>query len=106
MYCENRRIDKVFLHLGKNFVIPLKDVIAIIDAETAFKSDDTKDFFNIAKEEGFICDIVKDDIKSYIITERVEKEKNNNKGVRKSIIYTSNISPDTLYKRAGFVDNL
>lgn len=96
----------MFLHLGKNFVIPLKDVIAIIDAETAFKSSDTKEFFNIAKEEGFIYDIVKDDIKSYIITERVEKDKKNSTKIRKSIIYSSNISSDTLYKRADFVDKI
>lgn len=96
----------MFLHLGKNFVVPLKDVIAIIDAETAFKSDDTKDFFNIAKEEGFIYDIVENDIKSYIITEKVEKDKNYSTKIRRSIIYSSNISSDTLYKRANFVDKI
>ncbi|MGF7060726.1 extracellular matrix regulator RemB [Brassicibacter mesophilus] len=96
----------MFLHLGKDFVIPLKDIIAIIDAETAFKSNDTREFFKIAEEEGFIHDIVKDGIKTYIITEKAEKDKNDGTEVRKSIIYSSNISSTTLYKRAGFIDNI
>ncbi|WP_066505230.1 extracellular matrix regulator RemB [Abyssisolibacter fermentans] len=89
----------MFLHLGKNFVIPIKDVIAIVDAEALSKSDDTKNFFKIAEEEEFIYKISDDDIKSYIITEKVIKDKKEKK-VRKSIIYCSNISTITLYKRA------
>jgi len=106
IYASSSRRDIVFLHLGKDYVIPLKDVIAIIDAETAFKSEDTKDFFKIAEEEGFINKIVKEGIKSYIITEKVEKDKNDGIEIRKSIIYCSNISTSTLYKRSGFIDNI
>ncbi|KNF07302.1 hypothetical protein CLPU_19c00380 [Gottschalkia purinilytica] len=96
----------MFLHLGKDFVIPLKDVIAIIDSESAFKSDTTKEFFKIAEEEGFIFNIVEEGIKSYVITERIEKGKNGSELARKSIIYSSNISATTLHKRAGFVDSI
>lgn len=96
----------MFLHLGKDFVIPIKDIISIIDAETSLKSKDTKNFFEIAKEEGFIYNIVDEGIKSYIITEKVEKDKRNSSDVRKSIIYTSNISSATLSKRANFTKNI
>lgn len=96
----------MFLHLGKNLVIPIKEVIAIIDAELAEKSEDTRNFLNIAKEEGFIYDVAEDDIKSYIITERIEKGKANSSEIRKSVIYSSNISSTTLLKRAGFIDNM
>lgn len=96
----------MFLHLGKNFVVPIKDIIAIIDAETALKSQDTKDFFEIANEEGFIYNIVNEGIKSYIITEKVEKDKIYGSSIRKSIIYTSNISSTTLSKRAEFNKNI
>jgi len=96
----------VFLHMGKNLAIPLKDIIAIIDAETAFKSNDTREFFKIAEEEGFIHNIVKEGIKTYIITEKSEKDKKDGTEVRKSIIYSSNISSTTLCRRAGFIDNI
>lgn len=96
----------MFLHLGKDFVVPIKDIIAIIDAETALKSKDTKDFFQIAKEEGFIYSIVNEGIKSYVITEKVQKDKVNGSDIRTSIIYTSNISSATLSKRAGFTKNV
>lgn len=95
----------MFLHLGRDFVIPIKDVIAIIDAES-LQSKDTKTFFEIAEEEGFIYRIVDKDIKSYIITEKVEKSKSKGEKIRKSVIYTSNISSSTLYKRANFIKNI
>lgn len=95
----------MFLHLGKNFVIPLKEVITIIDAESLI-SKDTKNFFKIAEEEGFIYNIVEEGIKSYIITEKNEKDKKSGENIRKSIIYCTNISSTTLYKRAGFIENI
>lgn len=96
----------MFLHLGKNLVIPIKELIAIIDADSVFKSEDTKNFLKVAQEEGFIYDVVEDNIKSYIVTEKIEKSKENSSNVRKSIIYSSNISSKTLLKRAGFLDNI
>ncbi|RKD31366.1 extracellular matrix regulator RemB [Thermohalobacter berrensis] len=92
----------MFLHLGKDCVIPLKDVIAIIDAQL-LKLKDTKEFIKIAEEEGFIKKISDKKIKSYIITEKVEKDKDTGDEIRRSIIYGSNISTSTLYKRAGMM---
>lgn len=96
----------MFLHVGKNLVIPLKELIAIIDAKSALDSKDTSDFLQVAKEEGFINDMAENDIKSYVIAEKLEKDKNNLSEIRKSIIYSSNISSTTLLKRAGFIDNI
>ncbi len=96
----------MFLHVGKNLVIPIEELIAIVDAESALKSEDTKSFLKIAGEEGFIYDIAEGKIKSYIITEKVEKDKDKLSDIRKSIIYSSNISSITLLKRAGFIDNI
>ncbi len=94
----------MFLHLGKKIVIPVKDIIAVIDAESSFNSKDTRDFINIAEEEGFIYKIVDDNIKSYIITEKVERDKEGH-DIRKSIIYCSNISSTTLCKRTSYLTN-
>lgn len=86
----------MFIHLGGDTVISLKDVISIMDIESSNLSNTTKEFLSIAEDEGFIQKISEDDPKSFILT-----EKNN-----KTIIYLSPISSITLYKRAGFIDNI
>jgi hypothetical protein len=86
----------MFLHIGGDVVIPIKNVIAILDIETTTISKDSKDFLRIAEEEGFIEAISEDLPKSYIITE-VEK---------KSKIYLSPISSITLQKRSGFIEEI
>lgn len=85
----------MFLHLGENVVVPLKEVIAIFDINST-TSIDTRHFLKIAEEEGFIKRITEDEPKSFILTERNKK----------SIIYLSPISSVTLVKRSGFVDEL
>ncbi|EYE88635.1 hypothetical protein Q428_06655 [Fervidicella metallireducens AeB] len=85
----------MFLHLGENVVIPLKEVIAIFDINST-TSIDTRQFLKTAEEEGFIKRITKDEPKSFVVTEREKK----------SIIYLSPISSVTLSKRSGFVDEL
>ncbi|OPZ94837.1 MAG: hypothetical protein BWY74_00237 [Firmicutes bacterium ADurb.Bin419] len=86
----------MFLHIGGDFVVPVKNVIAIMDLETTTLSKDTRDFLSIAEEEGFIESISDDIPKSFIITEIDKKSK----------IYLSPISSVTLQKRAGFVDGI
>ncbi|KRQ85938.1 hypothetical protein ABG79_02242 [Caloramator mitchellensis] len=83
----------MFLHLGENVVIPLKEVIAIFDI-TSTSSIDTKSFLKIAEEEGFVKRITNDEPKSFVLTERDKK----------SIIYLSPISSLTLAKRSCFID--
>ena len=86
----------MFLHLGGEFVIRLKDVISIMDLETTTISKITKEFLKTAEEEGFIINISDDIPKSYVITE-VDK---------KSKIYLSPISSVTLFKRAKYLDTI
>ena len=42
----------VFLHLGENIVVPVKDVIGIFDIDVARYSADTMQFLRMA-EDGF-----------------------------------------------------
>jgi ribosomal protein S8 len=86
-------VRMVFLHIGGDEVISLKNIIAIMDMDTTTISKDTKEFLRIAEEEGFIESISQDLPKSFIITE-VDK---------KSKIYLSPISSSTLQKRAGYI---
>jgi len=86
----------MFLHIGGEVVIPMKNVIAILDIENTTISKDTKEFLRIAEEEGFIEAISDDLPKSFIITECDKKSK----------IYLSPISSVTLQKRSGFIDGI
>lgn len=95
----------MLLHLGKESVIPLKEVIAIIDSKSALKSDYTKSFFERAVKEGNLVHLT-DEVKTYILTERIEKKNGNAKPTKKSIVYTSNISSTTLKKRSAFMDDM
>lgn len=81
----------MFLHLGENVVVPLKDIIGIFDFETTMYSTDTIQFLRMAEEDGFVERITKDSPKSFVVAE-VDK---------KSKIYLSPISSTTLTKRTG-----
>lgn len=96
----------MLLHLGKDAVIPLRDVIAIIDKKSAFESEETKNFFKNAKKNGDLKDITDDNIKTYILADKIVKGVDIDKNKSKHVIYTSNISSTTLKKRAGFIDNM
>ena len=86
----------MFLHIGGDFVIPVSNIIAIMDIDTTTISKDTKEFLKIAEEEGFIKSISDDLPKSFIITENDKKSK----------IYLSPISSVTLQKRASYINEL
>lgn len=81
----------MFLHLGENVVVPIKDVIGIFDIETSMYSTATIQFLRMAEEDGFVQRITKEKPKSFVIAE-VDK---------KSKIFLSPISSSTLTKRTS-----
>jgi hypothetical protein len=83
----------MFLHIGADIVIPLKNVIAILDMDTTTISKDTRDFLKTAEEEGFVESISNDLPRTFVITEQDKKSK----------IYLSPISSVTLQRRCGFI---
>ncbi|MDQ0151096.1 extracellular matrix regulator RemB [Eubacterium multiforme] len=85
----------MFLHLGENVVVPIKDVIGIFDLQATMYSSDTIQFLRMAEEDGFVERITKDKPKSFVIAE-VDK---------KSKIYLSPISSSTLTKRTDLEYN-
>ena len=50
----------MFLHLGENVVVPIKDVIGIFDLQTTMYSSDTIQFLRLAEEDGFVERITKE----------------------------------------------
>ena len=81
----------MFLHLGGDTVVALKDVIAIFDLDITSISKITREFLQTAEEEGFVINVSEDLPKSYVLAET------NNE----SRVYVSPISAATLLKRAG-----
>lgn len=96
----------MFLHLGGNVVVPLDNIIAIIDVASISKSKDSKAFFKLTEEEGFVLKISNEEPKSYVITEKIEKKNKGALKIIKTIIYYSPISSVTLQKRASFIDEI
>jgi hypothetical protein len=95
----------MFLHLGKNVIIHLEDVIAIIDLGSASDSEDTGNFIRTVREEGFVRSISNEEPKSMVITEKASgRNKKNKEG--SCIVYFSPISSMTLSRRAGFMNSI
>lgn len=81
----------MFLHLGENVVVPIKDIIGIFDLESTRYSSDTIQFLRLAEEDGFVERITNENPKSFVIAEVNKKSK----------IYLSPISSVTLAKRTN-----
>lgn len=79
----------MILHLGSDYIVPLQDVIAIIDAEAVSKSQDTKQFLERKMKDFMFSCCQHEEIKSYILA----KKKN------EFCVYASAISSQTLLKR-------
>ena len=92
----------MFLHLGGDFNVFVKDIVLIIDVETVKQSPDSEKFFLDLSDNSEIIKITKQDPKSVIITQSL-KNKSNLK--TKPIVYYSPISSLTLLKRAGFINS-
>ena len=82
--------DIMFLHVGGDYIISAKDIIAIMDIERTTVSNDTRNFLKIAEEEGFTITLAIDEMpKSFIVAQDKHKSK----------IILSPISTNTLLKR-------
>lgn len=78
----------MFLHIGEDILVPLKDIVGIFDIKIR-ENNSTKEFLQVANEEGFIKDNNEEEEKSFVLT-------NEN-------VYFSSISSATLRKRLGSV---
>ncbi|MBE6082931.1 MULTISPECIES: extracellular matrix/biofilm biosynthesis regulator RemA family protein [Tissierellales] len=97
----------MFLHIGKSYSIPIDDIVAIMDVNSLLNSKDSKSYLKKMKEKGllFITNSDERNIKTIILTSRIEK--NNKKGkVIKNLIYTSEISSSTLLKRNSLISRI
>lgn len=81
----------MFIHIGGDVIVFLKDIIAIFDLERTTVLQDTRRFLKTAEEEGFVMTIGDDMPKSFVLVETEFRYQ----------VYLSPISPATLLKRCG-----
>lgn len=74
----------MFLHLGENVVVPLSELISIVDLQKN-SSQINREFLKTAEEEGFVIQLTEKPVSLVICAQR---------------IYLSPISSQTLSKRA------
>ncbi len=79
----------MYLHIGGQAMVKLRDIVAILDMETTSVSKKTREFLRNGEKKGIVVNVSEDIPKSYIIC--------NENGVDK--IYISQISSSTLLKR-------
>ena len=79
----------MFLHLGNDCVVLIKDIIGIFDIENTSVSKDTKTFLSDVSNQGEVIYVTNELPKSYIVCKSGEKIKT----------YISQISVQTLRKR-------
>ena len=79
----------MYIHLGSNTVVNLKDVIAIIDMDKTTTSKNTRDFLTYSQKQGNVINVSEELPKSAIICNYNGKNR----------VYISQISPATLYGR-------
>lgn len=80
----------MFLHIGADEIVYLKNIIAIMDIERTTTSNTTRDFLKSCEERGMIKSIGTDIPKSFVVAIKDGKQ----------TVYLSPISSSTLYKRA------
>lgn len=80
----------VFLHLGGEEIVHVRDIVAIMDIEKTTTSALTREFLKMGEEEGFIKTIVEEEIpKSFVVAYKNDMQ----------VIYLSPLSVTTLYRR-------
>lgn len=84
----------MYLHIGVDTVIKTDDIIGIFDLDTSTVSKHTRNYLNLAQLSGDIITVTDDLPKSFILC----RSKKTQSG---RIIYLSQISSQTLLKRAG-----
>ena len=84
----------MFLHLGQDTIITTEEIVGIFDLDTSTVSKHTRKYLNMAQKNGRVVTVTDDLPKSFIVcTDENDRDK--------KIIYLSQISSQTLLKRAG-----
>lgn len=86
----------MFLHIGEGKILRKKDIIGVFDLETTSISKKTREFLRVNDKKGTISYISDEIPKTYIICSSEKEEK----------VYMTQISSNTLHKRAERIDSI
>lgn len=86
----------MYLHLGQDTVVRTDDIIGIFDIENATTSRVGRDYLNGAQKRGWVVGVSEEIPKSFVICTQDGQPK----------IYISQISSQTLKKRARFMKHI
>ena len=81
----------MYLHLGQSVVVPYRDVIGIFDMDNASWAYKTREFLDMAEEEGRVIWVCDDLPRSFVVTDN---------GSENWQVYVSQLSSATLMGRA------
>lgn len=84
----------MYLHLGQEIVVNQDDIVAIFDMDTSTVSKNTRDFLKKSEEKKIVFNI-SDNIPNSIVVCTI---------MGSEVVYISQISSQTLYKRMSFLD--
>lgn len=84
----------MYLHLGRDIVVRIADVIGIFDMDRATVGKITRKYLKRAEKNGTVRTITQELPKSFIVCLEGKKE----------VVYISQISSTTLLKRTAFFD--
>lgn len=86
----------MYLHLGQDTVIRMKDIVGIFDMETSTISQTTRDALAAAQKAGSVVNVSLEMPKSFVLC----------RSGGKTTVYITQISSATLLKRTGFTDEI
>ena len=86
----------MYLHLGKDTVIKLRDIIGIFDLDKSTISKQTRDFLSSAEQNGQVINVTTELPKSFVLCNKKDK----------FVVYISQISTTTLLKRTNYLDEI
>lgn len=87
----------MIIHIGGNIALLEKDIVAILDVDSALESEDSQFFINTLIKSNRLINNLEKDIKSYIIT--VDNNIDSRDKTQRYNLYTSNISSTSLLNR-------
>ncbi len=82
----------MYLHLGQDISVNVKDIIGVFDLDTSTISKNTRDFLAKAEKDGHVINITDELPKSFVVCDRKS-------GVQGLYVYISQISTSTLLRR-------
>lgn len=81
----------MYLHIGEETVVPMKEIVGIFDIENTTVSQNTRLFLNEAPRRGKVITVGDDLPKSFVVCQKKDEP---------PTVYISQISCATLLKRA------